>query len=165
MRRSGVMNRAISATTNCSITPSNWLYGRVEVRAKLPGGTGIWPAIWMLATDDTFGPWPASGEIDIMEYVGYNPGVVHGTIHNKAYNHIRKTHKGASINVEDCEETFHVYAMEWHRERIDIFVDGKKYFTFANDGWGVPETWPFDERFHLKLNIAVGGQLGRSKRH
>ncbi len=141
----------------------DWLYGRVEVRAKLPGGVGIWPAIWMLDTNGKFGPWPASGEIDIMEYVGFNPGIVHGTIHTKAYNHIRGTQKGAKITVNDCEETFHVYAMEWHEDRIDIFVDGKKYFTFENDGWGASETWPFDEPFHLKLNIAVGGGWGGQK--
>ena len=65
----------------------DWLYGKIEVRAKLPGGRGAWPAIWMLPTDWAYGGWPSSGEIDIMEYVGYDPGVVHGTVHTESYNH------------------------------------------------------------------------------
>ncbi|HYW79786.1 MAG TPA: glycoside hydrolase family 16 protein [Thermoguttaceae bacterium] len=141
----------------------DWRYGRIEVRAKLPGGVGSWPAIWMLPTKGKFGGWPASGEIDIMEYVGFQPGVVHGTIHTKAYNHTKGTQKGKTIKAEDCETAFHVYAMEWSEDRIDLFVDDQKYFTFENDGQGDSATWPFGEPFHLKLNIAVGGGWGGQK--
>jgi len=136
----------------------DWKNGRLEVKAKLPGGKGTWPAIWMLPTDWVYGGWPASGEIDIMEYVGYDPGVVHGTVHTQAFNHSIGTQQGNSINVADAESNFHVYAIEWDQDKIDFFVDDTKYFTFTNQGgW---EKWPFDQRFHLLLNIAVGGDWG-----
>ena len=137
----------------------DWLYGRVEVRAKLPGGRGTWPAIWMLPTENTYGGWPESGEIDIMEHVGFDPGVVHGTVHTEAFNHMIGTHKGSQIDVPDAEEAFHVYAIEWSADRIDFFVDDERYFTFENSGAGSDE-WPFDQRFFLIMNIAVGGNWG-----
>lgn len=140
----------------------DWLYGRIEVKAKLPGGTGIWPAIWMLSADNSYGGWPESGEIDIMEYVGYQPGVVHGTVHTDAFNHSIGTQKGDQIEVPDAETDFHVYAIEWTEEKIDFFVDDQKYFTFNNTG-GDYEEWPFDKRFYLVLNVAVGGTWGGSQ--
>jgi beta-glucanase (GH16 family) len=135
-------------------------YGRIEVRAKLPSGTGTWPAIWMLPTDWVYGGWPESGEIDIMEHVGYDPGVIHGTVHTKAYNHNIGTQVGKSINVYDFAEQFHVYGIEWDSTRIDFFIDNQKYFTFQNDQRGDFASWPFDQKFHLILNIAIGGDWG-----
>jgi len=112
----------------------------------------------MLPTDWVYGGWPASGEIDIMEYVGYDPGVVHGTVHTQAFNHSIGTQQGNSINIADAESNFHIYAIEWDQDKIDFFVDDTKYFTFANQGdW---TKWPFDQRFHLILNIAIGGDWG-----
>ncbi|HOK60005.1 MAG: family 16 glycosylhydrolase [Tenuifilum sp.] len=137
----------------------DWLYGRVETYAKLPSGTGTWPAIWMLPTNWVYGSWPKSGEIDIMEYVGYDPGVVHGSIHTEAYNHVLGTQKTATISVPDAETAFHLYALEWTPEKIDIYVDNNKYFTFDNEHKDY-KTWPFDQVFHLILNIAVGGNWG-----
>ncbi len=137
----------------------DWLYGRVEAYAKLPSGTGTWPAIWMLPTNWVYGSWPKSGEIDIMEYVGYDPGVVHGSIHTEAYNHVLGTQKTATISVPDAETAFHLYALEWTPEKIDIYVDNNKYFTFDNEHHDY-KTWPFDQAFHLILNIAVGGNWG-----
>jgi len=136
-----------------------WLYGRVEVKAKLPDGRGMWPAIWMLPTDWYYGGWPASGEIDIMENVGYDPFKILGTIHTEAYNHSIGTQKGASTQVPTCYIDFHVYAMEWEPSEIRIYVDERLYFTFKNEGTGY-RVWPFDKRFHLLLNIAVGGNWG-----
>jgi len=136
----------------------DWLYGKIEVRAKLPGGRGTWPAIWMLPTDWAYGGWPSSGEIDIMEYVGYDPGVVHGTIHTEAYNHTLGTQKGSSINVSDAESAFHVYSITWTPDDMKFYVDDTKYFSFFAQG--DYKTWPFDKRFHLLLNIAVGGNWG-----
>jgi beta-glucanase (GH16 family) len=138
----------------------DWLYGRLEIRAKLPRGKGTWPAIWMLSTDWKYGGWPASGEIDIMEHVGYDPGVVHGTIHTEAYNHQKGTHKGEHIEVADAQDEFHDYAIEWRENSINFFVDNQQYHRVersATDGY---EEWPFDQRFHLILNLAVGGNWG-----
>jgi beta-glucanase (GH16 family) len=136
----------------------DWLYGRFEIRARVPGGKGMWPAIWMLPSDWIYGNWPASGEIDIMEHVGYEPSKIYGTIHTKAYNGSIGTQKGSSVTGSDWETAFHVYAIEWTADKIDFFIDGTKYFTFNNQGtW---ETWPFDKRFHFVLNVAVGGNWG-----
>src|SRR5262245_30891265 len=100
-----------------------WTYGRIEVRAKLPSGRGTWPAIWTLGTDIDRVGWPACGELDIMEFVGYDPGVVHANIHVKKYNHAINTGKGDKISVPDASKEFHVYAVEWDEERIDFSVD------------------------------------------
>ncbi len=140
----------------------DWLYGRVEVRAKLPDGRGIWPAIWMLPTDWSYGGWPASGEIDIMENVGYDPFVIVASAHTQAYNHVQGTQKSAKITIADCYTEFHNYVLEWEPNEYRVYVDDKLYFTFLNEKKGFT-VWPFDKRFHLLLNVAVGGNWGGQK--
>jgi beta-glucanase (GH16 family) len=98
-----------------------------------------------------------------MEYVGFNPGVVHGTVHTEAYNHSIGTQKGGQVAVPDASTAFHVYAIEWTPERIDWFVDDQPYYSFANDQAGKKETWPFNAPFHLIFNLAVGGNWGGQK--
>ncbi len=137
----------------------DWTYGRVEVRAKLPQGRGTWPAIWMLPTTNAYGGWPNSGEIDIMEHVGFDPTNVHGTVHTQSFNHMIETQKGNARLVPSALDSLHVYAIEWYEDRIDFFIDDALYFTFANTGNG-PADWPFDQPFHLVMNIAVGGAWG-----
>ncbi|MEO5999131.1 MAG: glycoside hydrolase family 16 protein [Chitinophagaceae bacterium] len=137
----------------------NWKYGRIEVRAKVPGGRGVWPAIWMMATDQAYGGWPKSGEIDIMENVGYNPDSVFATVHTESYNHIIGTQKTKGLLITNLSIAFHVYAVEWSENKIEIFIDKIKYFHFDNEGTGY-KAWPFDKQFHLLLNIAVGGGWG-----
>jgi beta-glucanase (GH16 family) len=95
-----------------------------------------------------------------MEYVGFNPGVVHGTVHTEAYNHSIGTQKGGQVAVPNASTAFHVYAIEWTPDRIDWFVDDKLYYSFANDKAGKKETWPFNGPFHLVFNLAVGGNWG-----
>jgi beta-glucanase (GH16 family) len=136
-----------------------WKYGKIEVRAKLPAGRGTWPAIWTLGTNIREVGWPACGEIDIMEHVGFEPGVVHANVHTRKYNHVRRTAKGDKIAVKDATEAFHVYAVEWDAKRLEFFLDGKKYFTFENEGSGV-DAWPFDREQYLILNLAIGGDWG-----
>lgn len=138
----------------------DFLYGRVEVRAKLPVGRGTWPAIWMLPTDWVYGGWPSSGEIDIMEHVGYDPGRVHASCHTEAYNHSIGTQVSADIMVQNFATTFHTYILEWTDSYVKMFVDDTHYFTFFNDNTNNYKTWPFDRRFHLLLNIAIGGNWG-----
>jgi licheninase len=140
----------------------SWTYGRVEVRAKVPAGKGTWPAIWMLADNDTYGDqyWPDNGEIDIMEHVGYDEGVIHGTIHTKAFNHIEGTDKGSSRTIPTATSEFHTYALEWTPGEIRVSVDGQTYFTFQNREQYSWQEWPFDQPFHLLLNVAVGGTWG-----
>ena len=135
----------------------DWRYGRIEVKAKLALGQGIWPAIWLLPTDWMYGGWPESGEIDIMEHVGYDPGRVHGSIHTGSYNHKINTQRGGSKLLDKISSKFYVYAIEWYEDRIDFLIDDSKYFSFQNDGKNDFNTWPFNQRFHLLINIAVGG--------
>lgn len=137
----------------------DWLYGRFEIRAKLPSGLGTWPAIWMLPTDWEYGGWPASGEIDIMENVGYNPDTIVGTAHTESYNHTKGTQKSASIHVPTSYTQFHLYALEWDNNEYRLFVNDNHYYTFKNERTGFKE-WPFDKRFHLLLNLAIGGNWG-----
>lgn len=140
----------------------DWLHGRFEIRAKLPTGLGTWPAIWMLPTDWEYGGWPASGEIDIMENVGYDPDTIIGSAHTQSYNHVQGTEKNAKINVPTSYTDFHLYALEWEEDEYRVFVDDNHYFTFKNEGTGYAE-WPFDKQFHLLLNLAVGGNWGGQK--
>lgn len=140
---------------------ASWTYGKFEIRARLPSGRGTWPAIWMLASSQNYGQayWPENGEIDIMEHVGFDPGVIHGSIHCKKYNWMLKMQRTAIINVPDASDAFHNYVLVWTPEKIEIYVDEYKYFTFQNEklGW---ESWPFDRPQYLLLNIAVGGNWG-----
>jgi beta-glucanase (GH16 family) len=143
----------------------DWLYGKIQVRAKLPGGRGTWPAVWMLPTDWAYGGWPDSGEIDIMEHVGYDPNVVHSTIHTGAYNHMLGTQIGFSYESTTLMSEFHVYEIEWEPGIIRTYIDGNRYATFTfnpNNNINVDNfmAWPFDQDFHLILNIAVGGAWG-----
>lgn len=140
----------------------DWLYGKIEVRAKLPEGRGMWPAIWMLSTDWKYGGWPASGEIDIMENVGYDPYVIVASAHTKSYNHVQGTQKNAKTTIPDCYTEFHNYILEWDANEYRVYVDSNLYFTFKNEGTGF-KVWPFDQRFHLLLNVAVGGNWGGQK--
>lgn len=137
----------------------DWLYGRIEVKAKLPDGRGMWPAIWMLSTDNQYGGWPASGEIDIMENVGYDPYWIVASAHTKSYNHVQGTQKNNKLKIDDCYTNFHLYALEWEANEYRVFVDDQLCFTFKNEGTGFKE-WPFDQKFHLLLNVAVGGNWG-----
>ena len=138
------------------------LYGRVEVRAKLPTGRGAWPAIWTLGVNRGQVGWPACGEIDIMENVGFDPLRIHASVHTAAYNHTIGTQKTASVAVADPSQDFHVYSLDWYPDRIEVALDGRVYFTFQNEGTG-DRGWPFDKPQHLILNLAIGGAWGGQK--
>lgn len=138
---------------------ASWKYGRFEIRAKLPVGRGTWPALWMMPQNSVYGGWPNSGEIDIMEHVGYDPGRVYGTVHTEAYNHKLNTQKGGNTLVSNFSTAFHDYAIEWSEKEIKWFVDGNPYFTFINENKTYKE-WPFNHPFFLIFNIAIGGDWG-----
>ena len=150
-------------------TRDGWTYGRIEVRAKLPSGRGTWPAIWMLPVDWTYGNrgWPDNGEIDIMEHVGFDPDVIHASIHTQAYNHVAGTQKTAKISVAGARDSFHVFVVEWTDREIRALVDDRPYFSFANERLTTPQAdyrhWPFDKSFRVLVNIAVGGNWGGQK--
>ena len=139
---------------------AEWKYGRVEVRAKLPAGRGIWPAIWMLPAQNRYGGWAASGEIDIMELVGHEPNTVHGTLHygSKWPKNVR-TGAPFVLPKGTFADDFHVFALEWEHGVVRWYVDGALYQTqtkWVSDGGSFPV--PFDQPFYLILNVSVGGQ-------
>lgn len=154
-------NEYTSARLN-STGEGDWTYGKFEIKAKLPVGTGVWPAIWMLPTDWIYGGWPESGEIDIMEYVGYDVNRVYYTIHTEAYNHSIGTQIGANALYEDVGNVYHEYQLEWLPDVLIWSIDDVEVFRYSVPA-GAPinsSTWPFDTDFHLMLNIAVGGSWG-----
>ena len=142
----------------------DWTYGRFVIRAKVPAGRGTWPAIWMLPTVWNLGNggWPDNGEIDIMEHVGHNVGVVHASTHTQAHQWPKKTQRTGTIDVPDASEAFHDYVLEWDAEEIRVSVDDRHYFTSRKNG-GDWTSWPFFRDFHLVLNVAVGGHWGGEK--
>jgi len=155
--------REYTSTRLISRYKADFKYGRFEIFAKLPYGTGTWPAIWMMPTSSFYGTWPNSGEIDIMEHVGYNQNIVHGSIHTKAYNHKIGTQRGGSKTVSTASTEFHLYSIEWLPDRILFFIDGVRFFSYMPSlslNCPTKDHWPFDINFFLIFNIAIGGDWG-----
>ena len=169
--------RDISSARLSTKGKASWRYGKVEVRAKLPEGQGTWPAIWMLPEKDRYGSWAASGEIDILEAVNLGvpcakcPGgretTILGTLHfgGKWPNN---QHKGEEVPMpEVLDGGFHTYAIEWQPERITWLFDGKVYAVRTADEWSTTGSKakgaPFDQPFHLILNLAIGGKLAETR--
>jgi len=138
-----------------------WTYGKLEIRAKIPRGKGIWPAIWTLSANEPL-VWPDDGELDIMESVGFTPNVIYGTAHNKSYNGANGLQKGGNISIASAQDSFHVYKIEWTSKQVDWYVDDNKYFTYADPGMGFT-AWPYYKDFFMILNVAVGGNWGGSQ--
>ncbi len=162
----------------------DWRYGRIEVRARLPEGQGTWPAIWMLPTDEVYGPWALSGEIDILEVVnlgefcrecrGRTENRMFGTLHfGGAWPQNRYMNRETIVPTgEDGEQVFHTFAIEWTEGRVEWFLNGESYGALTPRNWrtdsDAPEARgnrnaPFDQRFHLILNLAVGGHFPESR--
>ncbi len=132
-------------------------YGTIEMRAKVPSGHGIWPAFWMLGTDIVEVSWPASGEIDIMEYVGREPHTLYTTLHTPATHgdsaSTRKTY------VKDIEEGYHDYKVIWTADNIEFFIDEKSVYNFVPKAYD-DEHYPFRKDFYFLINMAIGGNFG-----
>ncbi|MBT8399417.1 MAG: family 16 glycosylhydrolase, partial [Rhodothermia bacterium] len=141
---------------------ADWTYGRFEARMKLPGGRGTWSAFWLLHTEDVYsdGGWPDNGEIDIVEHVGSSPDEVFATIHTNKYNGlVCCVDRTMTTAVADAVSEFHVYAVEWSPSKLEFFVDDVSYYTYSNEGVGAT-SWPYDQPFHIILNLAIGGTQG-----
>jgi beta-glucanase (GH16 family) len=137
---------------------AGWKYGRFDIRARTPVQQGVWPAIWMLPTDYVYGGWPQSGEIDIMESIGNKPSTLHGTLHygqpwpnNKNIGGQLELPKGTTF-----EDAYHVFSCEWEENVIRFYMDDSLYATRTPADLA-PQPWPFDQTFHMILNLAIGG--------
>jgi len=137
---------------------ASWRYGRIEVRARLPHGRGIWPAIWTLGANRSKIRWPGCGEIDIMEFVGKDPNRVHGNAHFAVDGKHRSDH--GKLSTEKPYADFHIYAIEWFEDRIDFFFDDTKFHTFTIDKAGKGGDNPFRKPHYLLINLAIGGSWG-----
>lgn len=162
--RENVNGRSYTSGRITSKHKGDWKYGRVRVRAKVPAGAGVWPAIWMLPTDNIYGTWAASGEIDIMELKGEEPGTVYGTLHyGGEWPHQKHSGDSFSLRSGSFWDDFHIFEVRWREGRIEWWIDGVHYQTQTNwitSGGEFPA--PFDQRFHLILNVAVGGNFVES---
>lgn len=143
-------------------------YVKIVFRAQMPAGRGTWPAIWMMPLLSAYGGWPNSGEIDMMEYVGYNPDTVYTTLHTKIYNGMLGNMIGYSKGVADLEEEFHDFEYTWTPGHMEMAVDGITYAQFnyvpgLSRDYKYNEVWPFDTPFFLIMNLAVGGNWGGSQ--
>lgn len=161
-QRDTVGGRAYTSTRMRTKGKAEWTYGRFELRAKLTRTTGFWPAVWMLPTDDTYGGWAASGEIDILEIFGNTSATVHGTLHFGGASP-QNTSSGGSFTLpfRNFSTSFHDFAMEWVPGEFRWYVDGDLYHTETD--WYTTEARfpaPFDQQFHLLVNLAIGGAAG-----
>ncbi|SHL75317.1 Carbohydrate binding domain-containing protein [Anaerocolumna jejuensis DSM 15929] len=143
---------------------ADFKYGKIEVKAKLPKGQGIWPAIWMMpAREELYGGWPKCGELDIMELLGNDPAKVYQTLHYSKTGSDVQSQGTKILSSGDFSDAYHVFSMEWEPEKISFYVDGKltktetKWYT-STDGVGtITYPAPFDQEFYMILNVAVGG--------
>ncbi len=141
----------------CTKGKRTFTYGLIEIRAKLPQGTGTWPALWMLGTNEDVVGWPACGELDIMEHVGKDPGYIHTSIHNTSgYGATPYT---GIIYLKDPFTKYHVYGMDWTKEYIRFLVDGKLVYQYAPNH-KTAANWPFDKPSFFIFNVAIGGDWG-----
>ena len=132
-------------------------YGKIEVKAKLATGKGLWPAFWMLGSNINEVGWPLSGEIDILEYVGREPETIFTTLHTKdSHGNSKNTRKD---KVEGIEDGFHTYSIDWTQDKIDFYIDDVLFYSFVPENKSV-EVWPFDQPFYVILNLAIGGNFG-----
>ena len=151
-------NAKYTAASLITRNKASWRYGRIEVKAKLPRGQGVWPAIWMVGNSWGQIKWPQCGEIDIMEYVGRSPHTVHANVHYRMHGKHRS--KSGTHRTQAPYDAFHVYAIEWFPDRLDFYFDRTKYHTFRIDDAGAGPDNPFRRPHFLLINLALGGSWG-----
>lgn len=157
-------NGQYTSTRLVSRSKGDWTYCKVEASLKLPSGLGTWPAFWMMPTASAYGAWPRSGEIDIMEHVGYDQDVIVETVHTEKYHGGQG--KGKSFPTEGVSEEFHTYGVEWLPDRMIFSIDGEEKFTYDPFDYSqrpTSELWPFDRDFYLIFNLAFGGDWGGAR--
>ena len=158
-REEGFSGSAYTSSRLVTAGKKEFKYGRIDIRAALPEGQGIWPALWMLGTNFSQAGWPACGEIDIMELIGSQPGRVHGTVHYGASlgEHQQNGASRALNGGAKFSEAFHVFSMEWEENRIRWYLDDVQFHEVTPATLGGGQPWPFNQPFFFIFNVAVGG--------
>lgn len=150
-------NENYTSTRITTAKKKEFQYGRIEARAKIPVGKGIWPAFWMLGSNIKEIGWPKCGEIDILEYVGREPHMAYTSLHTQdSHGNTINTKKTTISNIE---EGFHLYAIDWTKDKIVFLIDDKEVYTFQPAPKN-ENTWPFNQPFYIIVNAAVGGNFG-----
>ena len=150
-------NENYTSTRITTAKKKEFQYGRIEARAKIPVGKGIWPAFWMLGSNIKEIGWPKCGEIDILEYVGREPHMAFTSLHTQdSHGNTINTKKTTISNIE---EGFHLYAIDWTKDKIVFLIDDKEVYTFQPAPKN-ENTWPFNQPFYIIVNAAVGGNFG-----
>jgi len=140
-------------------------YGRIDFVAKLPLGRGTWPALWMMSNDNRYGHWPRSGEIDIMEHVGVEPGELVLCIHTEKYNHRNKDQYYYKVSRPEITNGFHKFSLIWEEDKIIYLLDDAelhRYEKGKNNFDSTEKGWPFDHPYYLLMNLAIGGMMGKT---
>jgi beta-glucanase (GH16 family) len=153
-RKENKNGKSYTSTRLTSMNKRSFKFGRVDFRAKIPSGQGIWPAFWMLGDNFPTAGWPACGEIDIMEVLGQQPSKIYSTIHFKSGNTSARVEKSL-LTASSLADEFHVYSLVWEKDKIKTMVDDKTIAEF--DPSQVSASYPFNEKFFFIMNIAVGG--------
>ena len=158
-RKEAYMGANYTSARLVSKEKGDWLYGKFEFRVKVPGGKGTWPAVWMMPTYSEYGGWPKSGEMDMMEYVGWDPSSLYYTVHFEGTNGTGHQQSGTHSSTSMPFNKFITFTMIWSPTKIEWYADGQKYFTY-NKPADNPKVWPFNKMFYLILNLAYGGTWG-----
>jgi beta-glucanase (GH16 family) len=158
-RKEAYMGANYTSASLISRFKGDWLYGKFEIRAKVPGGKGTWPAIWMMPTDNEYGGWPKSGEMDIMEYVGWDVSRLHFTAHFEGTNGSGHQSSGTSVYTAQPYNKFITYTFVWSPTKLEWYGDNKLFYTYTKKA-DDPRVWPFDKMFYMILNLAYGGTWG-----
>lgn len=158
-RKEAYMGADYTSASLISKFKGDWLYGKFEIRAKVPGGKGTWPAIWMMPTDNEYGGWPRSGEMDIMEYVGWDISKLYFTAHFEGTNGTGHQQSGTSVYTAQPYNKFITFTLIWSPTKLEWYGDNKLFFTYTKKA-DDPKVWPFDKMFYMILNLAYGGTWG-----
>ncbi len=158
-RKEAYLGASYTSASLISKFKGDWQYGKFEIRAKVPAGKGTWPAIWMLPSNEEYGFWPRSGEIDIMEYVGMNINNLYFTAHFEGTNGTGHQSSGGQTSTIPPYGRFVTYTLIWTPTKLEWYADGVKYWSYSATPTD-PRVWPFNKVFYMILNLAYGGSWG-----
>ena len=159
-RKDNFLGHPISSAALETQGLADWTYGKIEVRAKIPTGKGSWPAIWTLGSNINKVGWPACGEIDMMENVGFDPDRMHFNFHQPKDSEAPGSQKSSNFLATKPYADFHTYTMQWYPDRVELFMDGALQLTYKNDNKNDDATWPYHLPQFILLNLAIGGAWG-----